>query len=224
MTDTIVAIRTIDVQSGATVRTVEPGSREWKVRTRAWAKADAAEERRSLAFRTARKMVRRSSHARAPGRANRATGSRVAGAGPPADAPPAEPPGPLERIRQPAKRVSDRDCSMIQMGLSIGGGRCLYLRRWTLPTSSGRRFGAASQSQSSRGPRHAAGDPGGIRATCSTGSCGSCAPARRGRTCRAGTRHIRRATTASRSGSGRAFWTESSLLSLKIFMSAARST
>ena len=112
----------------------------------------------------------------------------------------------LERIRQPDNRVSDRDCSIFGKGLSIGRRRCLYLRRWTLPTSSGRRSATASPSRSSRGQLHAAGARGATRATCSTRSFGFCGREPRGPTCHVATRRTRPVTTASRSGSARACW------------------
>ena len=127
----------------------------------------------------------------------------------------------LERIRQRVGSLSDGNRSILRKGLSICAGRCLYLRRWISPRNSGKRFGARFPSPSGRVQRHAAGDRGGIHATCSMGSCGCCAPARRGPTCRAGIRRIRRAMTASRSGSARASWTASSPLSRETFTSAA---
>jgi hypothetical protein len=112
------------------------------------------------------------------------------------------------RRRQPVGAVSDRDCSMFKEPISIGRGACLYLRRWISPTSSGRRFAAASPSRSSRGRRSEVGDRGEIRGTCSTGSSGSCGRERRGRTFRGATHRRRRATIASRSGSARVCSTE----------------
>jgi hypothetical protein len=64
-------------------------------------------------------------------------------------------------------------------------------------------------------------DRGRTRATCSTGSCGCCARARRGSTSRDATLRIKRVMTASRSGSARECWTASSPLSHETFTSAA---
>ena len=131
---------------------------------------------------------------------------------------------PLERIRQPGEPVSDRDCSIFENPISIGRGRCLYLRRWISPRSSGTRFGAASPSRSGRERRSVEGDRGATLATCSTASCGCCGQERRGQTCRAAIRRTRRVTTASRSGSARVYWTGSWPRSPRTFGSAARST
>ena len=119
----------------------------------------------------------------------------------------------LKCIRQLRGRVSDRDFCTFRKGLSVRSGRCSYLHRLTSPKSSGRRFEAASPGPSSRGQRLAVGGRGGTRATCSTESYGCCAPELRGPICRAAIRRTRRVTTASRSGSARESWTESSPLS-----------
>jgi hypothetical protein len=108
-----------------------------------------------------------------------------------------------------AGRVSDRDCSIFEKAISMGRGRCLYLGRWISPKSSGKRFAAASLSRSGRARPSAADARGEILAMCSTGSCGFCARARRGRTFRAATRRTRRVMTDFRSGSARECLTES---------------
>ena len=114
----------------------------------------------------------------------------------------------LERIRQPSHGANDRDCSIFQEALSIGRRRCLYLRRWTSRTSSGRRFERASPSRSVRARRVAEGDRGETLAMFSTGFCGSFAPELRGPTCRGGIRRRRPVMIASRSGSAKGCWTK----------------
>jgi hypothetical protein len=143
----------------------------------------------------------------------------------PASSPAASPAAiPLERIRQPGEVVSDRDCSIFRKGISIGRRRCLYLRRWNSRTSSGRPFDPTFPSRSGREQQVEVGDHGETRATFSTGSYGSCERVLLGPTCLDAIRRTRPATTAFRSGSARASWTEFLPRSPRTFGSAARWT
>jgi hypothetical protein len=126
-------------------------------------------------------------------------------------------------FHNPARGLSDRDCSVFEKGLSIGSERCLYLGRWTSPIGSGKQSASTSPDLSwSARPRRVAGR-GAIRATSCTGSSGCCARVRRGRTCPGATRRTRPAFAAFRSGSARECSTGSLRPSLETYSNEGRS-
>ncbi len=113
---------------------------------------------------------------------------------------------------------------MFREGISIGRKRCLYLRRWTSRTSSGKRSSASFLDLSGNARRQRAVGRGAIRATSFTAFSGSCAPAPHGQTCRRDIRRTRLAFVASRSGRPKACSIAYSQRSRAIFTSAGRST